>query len=237
LSTAMRLGLGKNSTLETLKLLRIKSVDNDTCLWREAFSFLATNAALKTLHMQFISNITNSRVATILTDVLAMVCENESLETLYMPCRGNRFEDYPTFVAAIQPNTTLKTFRFSNLTFCVDQDECKDLTSVLKKNYGLEDFPGLRIGAGEIRSILDLNQAGRHYLVQDGSSISKGVDVLSRVSSDINSVFFHLLENPRLCDRRAVESARSTSPGKQRGEKREQQAPSHTGTETRRRLE
>jgi hypothetical protein len=56
---------------------------------------------------------------------------------------------------------------------------------------------------GDIRSILQLNRAGRRYLVQDGSSISKGVDVLSRVNDDINSVFLHLLENPRLCDRSA----------------------------------
>jgi hypothetical protein len=72
--------------------------------------------------------------------------------------------------------------------------------------------------------------------VQDGSSISKGVDVLSGVSNDINSVFLHLLENPRLCDRSAVEMSRSignidnamsTSPGNYSGGKREQQAPSH----------
>jgi hypothetical protein len=42
-------------------------------------------------------------------------------------------------------------------------------------------------------------------MVQDGSSISKGVKVLSRVNYDINCVFLHLLENPRLCDRSAVE--------------------------------
>jgi hypothetical protein len=53
---------------------------------------------------------------------------------------------------------------------------------------------------------LRLNEAGRHYLVMDGSSISKGVDVLSVVSDDVNCVFLHLLENPRLCDRGAVET-------------------------------
>jgi hypothetical protein len=56
-----------------------------------------------------------------------------------------------------------------------------------------------------VDAILRLNAAGRRYLVQDGSSISKGVEVLSRVNNDINCVFLHLLENPRLCDRRAVE--------------------------------
>jgi hypothetical protein len=84
--------------------------------------------------------------------------------------------------------------------------------------------------------------------MQDGSSISKGVDVLSRVNDDINSVFLHLLENPRLCDRSAIEMSSSsignmdnvgsTSPGNRHsGEKREQQAASQLAKETRRRLE
>jgi hypothetical protein len=49
-----------------------------------------------------------------------------------------------------------------------------------------------------------LNEAGRRYLIEDGSSISKGVEVLSRVSNDINCIFLHLLENPTLCDRDAT---------------------------------
>jgi hypothetical protein len=56
---------------------------------------------------------------------------------------------------------------------------------------------------------LRLNEAGRRYLIEDGSSISKGVDVLSRVNNDINCIFLHLLENPRLCDRSAVEIVNS----------------------------
>jgi hypothetical protein len=217
LSTAMRLGLGNNSTLETLKLLSIKSGDSDTCLWREALSFLPTNVALKTLHMQFEHNVMNSRVATIRMEVLAMLCENEceneSLETLEMIGEYAGLKDYLECVEAIQSNTTLKKLELHEEDYFVDPDEFEELIPVLKKNYGLEYFLGLRIGAGDIGSIFDLNRAGRRYLVQDGSSISKGVDVLSRVSSDINSVFFHLLENPRLCDRSAIERARSTSPG------------------------
>jgi hypothetical protein len=44
------------------------------------FFFLRTNTALKTLH-GILSIVTKSRVATIM-EVLAMLCENESLETL-----------------------------------------------------------------------------------------------------------------------------------------------------------
>jgi hypothetical protein len=247
LSTAMRLGLRKNSTLELLELSIIKSGDHETCLWREAFSFLRTNTALKTLDMIFEHDVTESHATAIRMEVLAMLSENESLETLSM-VSDTRFEDYLVLVAAIQPNTTLKSLQlqqFFGEDFCVDEDETKDLIPVLKKNYGLEAIPGLHHGAGDVNSIFELNQAGRRYLVQDGFSISKGVDVLGGVSNNINSVFLHLLENPRLCDRSAVEmssiignidNAGSTSRGHHSGGKREQQTPSHTGKEPRRRL-
>jgi hypothetical protein len=209
LSTAMRLGLAKNSTLEALDLPNIKSGDNDTCLWREALSFLRTNAALKTLEMDFHHNVTRSHATAIRMDIAAKLCENESLETLVISSKGASFQDYLVFVPAIQPNTTLKKLRLHNKDFSLEGDEIKDFIAVLKKNYGLEEIRGLQQCAGDFRSIFDLNGAGRRYLVQDGSSISKGVHVLSRVSSNINSVFLHLLENPRLCDRGAVEMSSS----------------------------
>jgi hypothetical protein len=259
LSSAMKLGLGENSTLELVNLAGTMG-HNDTSMWREAISFLRTNKALKTLNiMHYDHDVTESHAATIRMEVLAMLRENESLETLTMPCRDARFEDYLVLVETLsmpcqdarfedQPNTTLKRLRLHPShakDFCVNEDETKELILVLKKNYGLESIPGFYNG-GDIRSILKLNRAGRRYLVLDGSSISKGVDVLNGVSNDINSVFLHLLENPRLCDRSAVEmssisnidNASATSPGNHSGEKREQEAPSHTtGNETRRRLE
>jgi hypothetical protein len=251
-STAMRLGLGKNSTLETLNLSNIKSGDNATCLWREALSFMRTNIALKTLHMSFERHVTESHITAIRMEVLSALRENESLETLSLfSDHASRFEDYHVFLAAIQPNITLKRLRLqgSQDDFCLDKDETKRLMLVLRENYGLEAISGLRHAAGDICSIFQLNRAGRRYLVQDGSSIPKGVDVLIGVSNDINSVFLHLLENPRLCNRSAVEmsrtsnldNTRSTSlrnhSGVSDGGNREQQLPSHTGKESRRRLE
>jgi hypothetical protein len=223
LSTAIRLGLAKNSTLESLNLMNIEFGDDDISMWREALSFLPTNIALKTLYIHFEDNVDESHATAIRKEVLAMLCENASLETLSMPSKHARFEDYLVCAAAIQPNTTLKSLDLHPTylkDFCADEDETKDLIPVLKKNYGLEEIQGLHHCAGDIRSIFELKRAGRRYLVQDRSSISKGVDVLSRVSNDINSVFLHLLENPRLCDRSAVEmssignidNARSTSP-------------------------
>jgi hypothetical protein len=223
LSTAMRLGLGNNSTLEMLNFAAI-TADNDTLLCPEAFSFLRTNTALKCLYVHFGQTVGKTHADTVCMEVLAMLRENESLESLIVIGPGACFEDYLVFIAAIQPNTTLNVLSLHDQGLYFEDGGYKDsrnIIPVLKKNYGLEDIPGLRSIAGDIRSILQLNRAGRRYLVQDGSSISKGVDVLSRVSNDINSVLLHLLENPRLCNRSAVETAsignidnaRSTSPG------------------------
>jgi hypothetical protein len=42
--------------------------------------------------------------------------------------------------------------------------------------------------AGDVGAILRLHGAGRRYLIEERSSISKGVRVLSRVNNDINCV-------------------------------------------------
>jgi hypothetical protein len=109
-------------------------------------------------------------------------------------------------IEALQLYKTLKTLRLlrcgtTNLT----DDEAKHLTSVVKKNYGLQSLADLDSSddrTGDLRSILRLNGAGRGYLVDcQGSVVSKGVGVLSAVSDDLNCVFLHLLENPSLCNR------------------------------------
>jgi hypothetical protein len=114
--------------------------------------------------------------------------------------------------------------------------------ALLKKNYALEELPNIE-EAREVRAILRLNAAGRRYLVEDGSSISKGVEVLSKVNNDIDCTFLHLLENPRLCDRSAVEmntagesNCRSTNPTASSGGGKREQASGHESRKSRRRL-
>jgi hypothetical protein len=110
------------------------------------------------------------------------------------------------------------------------------------KSIGLISLPDLG-EAGDTGAILRLNEAGRRYLVEDGSFILKGVEVLGRVNNDTDCVFLHLLENPRLCDRSAVEigsigksNSSSTSPtASSAGGKREQPGV-HNGMACRKRL-
>jgi hypothetical protein len=118
-------------------------------------------------------NVTEFHAIAIRMEVLAVLRDDESPETLSMIRKLARFDDYLVCVAAIQPNTTLKSPRLLPLY------DTKKLILVLKENYRLEAIPRLRQdGTGDVRSILQLNGAGRRYLVQDGSSITKGVDVL-----------------------------------------------------------
>jgi hypothetical protein len=70
---------------------------------------------------------------------------------------------------------------------------------LLKKTTHRKDFQiYLKNQVGDVNSMLRLNGAGRRYLVNDATSISKGIKVLSVVSNAINCLFVHLTENPFL---------------------------------------
>jgi hypothetical protein len=103
---------------------------------------------------------------------------------------GMKVEELLALVSALQLDTTLKILGFQN--YCVEHisftvDEMNQLVSILMKNYGLErlvpDVPCA--DDGTVKAIFRLNRAGRRYLIKDGSSISKGVDVLSAVSDKL----------------------------------------------------
>jgi hypothetical protein len=215
LCTAMKDGLGMNEILESLELNDCQC-DESSAMWCSALSFLRTNKALKFLMVTFDGNATKSSCFDALCrHIAAMLHENASLESLFIRKDGEikiEVEEHFSLVAALQHNTTLKSL---NLQSCrrdawmttLTHDEDKQMAALLMKNYGLESLPGINLKnrASDVDAVLRLNGAGRRYLVQDGSSISKGIEVLSRVNNDINCLLLHLSENPRLCDRSAVE--------------------------------
>jgi hypothetical protein len=206
MSTAMQSGLGLNETLESLELSNVRLLDGDFALWREALAFLRTNKTLKSLIIK-LKNATQECLLVFCAIVAATLQENASLDTLFLQdSHVARIEHYILLLSAFQHNTTLKRLMFDYYDGMLHLDDSQDKTMamLLRKNYGLESISGIG-GEGDAGAILRLNAAGRRYLIEDGSSVSKGVEVLSAVRDDINCVFFHLLENPRLCDRSAVE--------------------------------
>jgi hypothetical protein len=154
--------------------------------------------------------VTKVCVATFHNDIVAMLQKNASLESLSIRNDWNRIrikaEDYIALVTVLQHNTTLKMLSLLSRSGALrlTEDEDKEMAASLKKNYVLERLPDIG-GVGDVGAILRLNEGGRRYLIEDEFSISKGVEVLNNVNNNMNCVFLHLLENPRLCDRNAVE--------------------------------
>jgi hypothetical protein len=210
LSTAMKNGLGMNTTLECLEVMNVRLCGYSCALWCRALSFLSTNKVLKFLTVDIPSLSLESCVSSFRLHIAAMLQENVSLERLSIPCvNETKAGEYVALVTALRQNNTLKTLKLHHLNYPhrLTDDEVKQMASLLKKNYTFHSFApayALENRAGDLGAILRLNAAGRRYLIVDGSSISKGVEVLSAVSDDINCLFFHLLENPLLCNRSTV---------------------------------
>jgi hypothetical protein len=213
LCIAIKNGLGMNETLETLVLGDFVLTDANSDLWRRALSFLRTNKALKSLVVNMKLGVEHSRVATFRLNIAALLEENASLESLSIQQDHHKVEakDFMALITALQRNKALKTFSINhnhqNRTIRLTDDEEKQMATLLKKNYAMESLPEI-LPKKEVRdmdAILRLNAAGRRYLIGEESSILQGVEVLCAVSTEINCVFLHLLENPSLCDRRAVE--------------------------------
>jgi hypothetical protein len=212
---AMMLGLGQNSSLVTLQLLKIGSRDMDISLWSNFLSVLRKNTALQSLEILFASEVQKSFVSALRMEVGAMLEENKSLESISMIVdRGivPTVEEYCALLNALQQNTKLKTVSLAHNTagrrLVLTYDACNQLASILTKNFKLESLPDFFLNDqfGDLGIILRLNGAGRRYLIQDKGSVAKGVEVLCAVNDDLNCVFFHLLENPSLCKRWAAET-------------------------------
>jgi hypothetical protein len=246
LCTAMTNGLGLNETLESLEIRDVNLCDDTAPSWCRALSFLRTNTALKSLGVVVRQGDTESCLSAFRIDIAAMLQENASLESLSIVSMNTiKAENYVALITALQDNRTLQKVILAHCgTLELTDDEDKHMAQILKKNFALESLPNIHLDtrSGDVGAILQLNEAGRRYLIEDGSSISKGVAVLSAVRSDINCVFLHLLENPRLCYRSAVEvssdsteaSRGSANPESHKG-KREQGQGFEEGKESRRR--
>jgi hypothetical protein len=211
LCAAILNGLAKNSTLEQLSLHNMRSNNDDGALSAyKALSFLSTNSTLMSLTVSFYRYQEAAYISAFRLETVKMM-ENAFLESLTIIDNSNkRIEvvELLALISALQLNTTLKTLNFRSYFFeslHLADDEVKQLVSVLMKNFGLEQL----VPATDdrtVKAIFRLNAAGRQYLIKDGSSISKGVDVLSAISDEIDCVFLHLLENPSLCDKRAAKA-------------------------------
>jgi hypothetical protein len=189
--------------------------------------FLRVTKTLKSLKVEFAhwSEI-DPKTGTTCLAIVAFLQEKYSLEILEI-CNhdGITTETYITALEIVQMNAALKKLCLSPILDLFGNDDMKRVVSLVKKNYSLvvlDEGLAERDETGELCSILRLNQAGRRYLIDDAGSIAKGVEVLTDVRDDLGCLFYHLLENPMLCDiehqyeQPGVQTARGGSHGTKR---------------------
>jgi hypothetical protein len=201
---ALRDGLEKNLTLE---MLHIRTEDKSvSVLVSTLLPFLRVNKTLKVLQIscKHGNSPTTSQVASSCLAIVAFARENSSLETLEICSRGCIAPG--TYIAALESvkmNITLKKLCLSPILASFDDGEMDHVVLLVKKNYSLavlDEGVAELDKTGELGSFLRLNEAGRRYLIDDAGSIAKGVEVLIEVRDDLACLFYHLLENPMLCD-------------------------------------
>jgi hypothetical protein len=195
----MAASLLSNLTLQELAIFNTGHINSSGV--RVASLFLALGMNTKPKHLVVTGFDVADEFCPAMQDGLGKnsTLERLDLENVNMAEAGvSIFSFFLGVVKAVQSNKTLKTLYLYYESPQMSDDEAKDTTTLVKQNYGLESLPGIDSGErmGDfLRAILQLNRAGRKYLNDDGSSIVKGVDVLSDVSDDLNCIFLHLLEN------------------------------------------
>jgi hypothetical protein len=201
---ALRDALSINSVLESLTLHSGESLDDASVLsWRKTLPFIRDNESLKSLTISFSGDALDPHVATLCFDTVAMLEGSTTLECLDMKSDGISPDAYFAALESLQPSWTLKTLRLSPVLASMGNDKMKQLVSLVRKNYSLaalDEGVSAHDETGEVGTLLRLNQVGRCYLIKDAASNAQGVEVLIGVSDDLGCMFYHLLENPTLCD-------------------------------------
>jgi hypothetical protein len=212
---ALRDMLAQNSVLESLTLHSPEDLDDTSVVsWRKTLPFIRDNATLKYLKISFNWRPLVPHVATICFDTVTMLEGNTTLESLEIKSGGITSDAYIAALNSLQHNLTLTTLRLSPDLASMGEEEMSQVISLVKKNYSLavldEGLSAYEDKTEKVGTLLRLNQAGRRYLIKDAASIAKGVEVLIGVIDDLSCLFYHLLENPTLCD---IEHQRNTKSG------------------------
>jgi hypothetical protein len=221
-SEVLRQVLVKNKVLEELTLGLFMINDTGLTSWIETLQYFRRNKTLRTLTLDVTGAAEEPDTFNFLFCTVINLADTSSLESLDIMSPYDIDRDLYLAIITAFGNTRLKTLRNTSLKTLripldgssISDDWMKDLISIVKKNYGLECLDYHRSyrtescsrlsshdDTGELDTIFKLNRAGRRYLIREGpESIANGVEVLVTVRDDLSCLFYHLLENPTLCD-------------------------------------
>ena len=199
-------------SLKHLKLVCKRNFSDDKM--SSLLQAIGTHACIQHL---FIENIEQHQ-SLVLASSLA---RNTHLLTLVLHYGRRRvtYASYVAFLRMIFGNVTLRALQFMISKRCMRMTEhprsWSNFQSALKENYGLHQFViPTHATNHEIYSwqecaytniplqvhLCHMNHAGRKYVLEDPSNRGKAVKVLDAVIDDLDSLYFHLSENPAACD-------------------------------------
>jgi len=207
------------SDVSGLKELEINSNGNASRPWLRIAPALTTNRTLITLKLLAAVGVPG----TIIT--ARMLAANSTLESFEVfPCSRNvcgliEYSKIPNVlpeecvsarvVEALGRNITLKRLSVDTCgghrTNNISETGWKHLCVAMKYNYGLvycdQGYGWNPICKHFMKTIVELNAAGRSYLLTDSASRSSTcVKVLSKIANNLDAIFFHLQENASICE-------------------------------------
>jgi hypothetical protein len=225
MSDSLRTVLERNTVLTSLKV-RFPDIDTvlDTGLdtgrpWSRIAPFLRTSTTIKELCL--LGPITDD----CLVETAMALEDNTGASLASVDIQGTdknvTVSGIVRFISTLTSNTSLNELVVSlDTKFVVGTQAASALVEAAAKNYGLEKAENVTISSrqddSKLKCIFKLNKEGRRYLIEDPSSVERGVGVLTGVSDDLDCIFFHLRENPTLCTRTTIENNKPRLCGQKR---------------------
>jgi hypothetical protein len=172
------MALCDKSTLECLRI-DLFEIGEDT--YRRLAQAISTNTSLVSLELRFCQWSPH-----MLVDFLRQINNCKQLKSVVLQVSKL---DHPSMKAQAVCDRIIETAKQNYTLTCLRiisfDDFCSPLEWQLNQNLQL---------------ITCLNGRGRGYMSVDHTCRKQGTDLLAAVSNDLSSVFFHLRENPLLCE-------------------------------------
>ena len=200
----------QNMQLSQLVITGVEHADGVLATLAQARS---TNLRILSLH---VSESVNSAQFLLLELGKLIESNLNSLKELSVPCFDTlcTFSDYISFLSAVK-ESQLSSLDLDFFIPSDDADICANsLIHAIKGSFNLMSFninPLRRLAGKEIfpllslesiaacQGLLDMNRAGRRYILIDPLNKAQGIDVLASAHDKLDCLFLHLLENPFLC--------------------------------------
>ena len=139
-----------------------------------------------------------------LMKVVDYACQNKTLKTLYLDWVESNRDILDCLPKFYQSGSQIESVGFGRgQDPYLTEKEYEELLNIARQNYNISQYQDLFLlneKLPELDAICELNKSGRRYVLDQPNDREKGVDVLAGVSDNLDAIYFHLLENPNLCN-------------------------------------